>query len=156
MAAEFRKLYENGQSLEEYSAFLLDDNRSHNCKAQAIYAGLKHCDEVSKIDGLIKEFEEIQRTISLYFPCIGMALSRLFFYIRKGAKRTMDPTILNRSVLPAFDDGTENTIFMDAITRAKATGSIELYFRELSDYFSEISEGSLRKLFMANELLIFL
>lgn len=41
IATEFRKLHEDGQSLDDYSNFLLDDDRSHNCKAQAIYAGLK-------------------------------------------------------------------------------------------------------------------
>lgn len=145
IATEFRKLHEDGQSLDDYSNFLLDDDRSHNCKAQAIYAGLKNCDEVTKIENLIKEYEEIQRTVSIYFPCIGMALDSLFFYIRKGAKRTISPAIFNRSVLPTLDDDRENSVFIKAITLAKATNSIELYFRELSNYFSQVSEGSLRQ-----------
>ena len=145
IASEFRKLYVEGQSLDDFSAFLLNDDKSHNYKAQAIYAGLKKCDEVAKIEGLIKEFDEVQRTVALYFPCIGMALSKIFYYINQGAKRTMHPAIFNRAVLPASSDGTKNTAFIKAITYAKDTNSTELYFRELSDYFSEISEGSLKQ-----------
>ena len=145
IASEFRKLHEDGQSLDDFSDFLLDDDKSHNYKAQAIYAGLKNCDEVTKIEGLIKEFDEVQRTVSLHFPCIGMALHKIFYYIRQGAKRTMHPTIFSRAVLPALPDGTKNTAFIQAITFAKETNSTELYFRELSNYFSEISEGSLRQ-----------
>lgn len=74
-----------------------------------------------------------------------MALDSLFFYIRKGAKRTISPAIFNRSVLPTLDDDRENSVFIKAITLAKATNSIELYFRELSNYFSQVSEGSLRQ-----------
>ena len=140
---EFRKLHENEQSLDEYSALLIDDNKSHNYKAQAIYAGLKHCDEVGKIDNLIKEFGDVAQTVSLHLPCIGMALQKLFFYIEEAAKRTISPAVFSKSVSATFGDGTPNTSFDQAITNAKTTNSPELYFRTLSDYFSEISEGSL-------------
>ena len=137
IASEFRKLHEDGQSLDDFSDFLLDDDKSHNYMAQAIYAGLKHCDEVARLDGLIKEFEEVARTVSVYLPCIGTALNKLFFYIETAAKRTMSPAIFSKSL--------QHASFQSAIHDAKSKNSLELYFRELSEFFSSISDGSLRQ-----------
>lgn len=141
IASEFKQLYEKNQSLKDYSNFLIEDDRSHNYKAQAIYSGLKHCDEVAKINELIKEVEEVERTITLHFPCIGVALRKLFFYIKMAARRTMSPKLFSDCV----SNGVENEIFMRAIFEAEKTNSSKLYFKEFSEYFSEISENSLRQ-----------
>ena len=81
IADELKKLLEEGQSLEDYSQFLLNDDKSHNYKAQAIYSGLKRCDEVAQIKDLIRSVQDAERTVTLHFPGIGTAIRKLFFIL---------------------------------------------------------------------------
>ena len=70
---ELKELFSENQSMEEYSEFLLKES-SQNYKAIAIYAGLKKCEEVNQIKGIIKEIEESTRNILIRFPLLGRAI----------------------------------------------------------------------------------
>ena len=58
IADELKKLHEEGQSIEGFSNFLLNDEKSHNYKAQAIYSGLKRCEEVNQIKEMLKMLQD--------------------------------------------------------------------------------------------------
>jgi len=145
IADELRKLLEDGQSLEDYSQFLLNDEKSHNYKAQAIYSGLKRCGEVVQIKELIRSVEDAQRTVALRFPGIGSAIRKLFFYIDRAANRTISSRVINRCLSAELEDGVENKAFKQAISNASATGSSELYFKELAIYITSVANASLRQ-----------
>ena len=65
IADELKKLHEKGQSLESFSNFLLSDEKSHNYKAQAIYSGLKRCDEVKQIKEMLKMLQDAFNNFAL-------------------------------------------------------------------------------------------
>ena len=132
IADELKKLLEEGQSLEDYSQFLLNDDKSHNYKAQAIYSGLKRCDEVAQIKDLIRSVQDAERTVTLHFPSIGTAIRKLFFYIDRAANRTISSRVFNNSLAAELEDSVENTPFINAVSSATATESPELYFKELA------------------------
>ena len=142
---ELKKLLEDGQSLEEYSQFLLNDEKSHNYKAQAIYSGLKRCGEVAQIKELIRSVQDAKRTVTLHFPGIGAAIGKLFFYIDRAANRTISSKVFNRSLSVDLEDGVENTSFKQAVANAAATGSAELYFKELAVYITSVAKASLKQ-----------
>lgn len=142
---ELKKLLEKDQSLEEYSQFLLNDEKSHNYKAQAIYSGLKRCEDVIQIKELIRSVEDAERTVTLHFPAIGFGLRKLFFYIDRAANRTISSGVFNRSLSAELEDGVENSAFKKAISTAAATGSPELYFKELAIYLTSVAKASLRQ-----------
>lgn len=145
IADELKKLLEDGQSLEDYSQFLLNDDKSHNYKAQAIYSGLKRCDEVAQIKDLIRSVQDAERTVALHFPGIGTAIRKLFFYIDRAANRTISSRVFNDRLAAELEDGTENTPFIQAVSNAAATGSSELYFKELAIYITSIAKASLKQ-----------
>lgn len=144
IADELKKLYEEGQSLEDFSKFLLNDEKSHNYKAQAIYSGLKRCDEVSQIKEMLKDVQDAERSITLRFPGLGLAIKKLVFYIDRAATRTVSSRILNRSISANLDDGLENEVFKNAVADAAATGFKELYFKELAIFITSVAKSSLR------------
>lgn len=145
IADELKKLLEDGQSLEDYSQFLLNDDKSHNYKAQAIYSGLKRCDEVAQIKDLIRSVQDAERTVTLHFPGIGNAIRKLFFYIDRAANRTISSRVFNNSLAAELEDGVENTPFIHAVSDAAATGSSELYFKELAIYITSVAKASLKQ-----------
>lgn len=145
IADELKKLLEDGQSLEDYSQFLLNDEKSHNYKAQAIYSGLKRCDEVVQIKELIRSVEDSQRTVALHFPGIGMAIRKLFFYIDRAANKTISSRVFNKFLSTELEDGIENIAFKKAISTAASTGSSELYFKELAIYITSVAKASLKQ-----------
>lgn len=145
IADELKKLLEDGQSLEDYSQFLLNDDKSHNYKAQAIYSGLKRCDEVAQIKDLIRSVQDAERTVTLHFPGIGTAIRKLFFYIDRAANRTISSRVFNKSLAAELEDGVENTPFIHAVSDAAATGSSELYFKELAIYITSVAKASLKQ-----------
>ena len=145
IADELKKLLEDGQSLEDYSQFLLNDDKSHNYKAQAIYSGLKRCDEVAQIKDLIRSVQDAERTVTLHFPGIGTAIRKLFFYIDRAANRTISSRVFNNSLAAELEDGVENTPFIHAVSDAAATGSSELYFKELAIYITSVAKASLKQ-----------
>lgn len=145
IADELKNLKEDNQSLEDYSSFLLDDKRSHNYKAQAIYSGLKRCDEVIQIKELIKSVEDAERTIELHFPGLGTAIKKLFFYIDRSAYRTISSRVLNESLSARLEDGDENTVFKQVVFDASSTASAELYFKEIAIYITSVARVSLKQ-----------
>ena len=145
IADELKKLHEKEQSLESFSNFLLNDEKSHNYKAQAIYSGLKRCDEVNQIKEMLKMVQDAERSIVLRFPGIGQAIRKLSFYINRAATRTVSSHILNKSVTATFDDGVDNEAFRSAVSNAAATGSTELYFKELAIYITSVVRSSLKR-----------
>lgn len=144
VAEELKSLYSPEQSLEDFSEFLLDDEVSHNYKGLAIYSGLKQCAEVTQIRGLIKELQDAERIITVRYPFLGKAFSKLSFYITEAAKRTISSSVLNRSMMTSFEDGTKNEPFNEAVKAASETGTPELYFKELAIFITEVSKASLR------------
>lgn len=144
VADELKKLLDDGQSLEDYSQFLLNEEKSHNYKAQAIYSGLKRCDEVREIKNLIREALDAERTVTLRFPSIGKALQKCFFYIDRAANRTISSAVFSKSLSSELDDGIENISFKEAVSNASATGSPELYFKEIAIYITSVANASLR------------
>lgn len=144
IADELKNLHEKGQSLEDFSNFLLDDVKSHNYKAQAIYSGLKRCDEVAQIKEMLKQIEESERVLTLRFSGIGLAVRKLVFYVERSATRTISSRILNQSLSAELDEGIENDPLKEALQSAAATGSEELYFKELGIYITSVTKSSLR------------
>ncbi|MDY4769491.1 MAG: hypothetical protein SO267_01975 [Lachnospiraceae bacterium] len=145
VAEELKKLMDDGQTLEDFSGFLLDDNKSHNYKAQAIYSGLKKCDEVSEINHMIKKVDDLKRQISIYYPGLGKAISKLLFYINRAASKTISSRVLNRSISALLDDEEENLAFKKAVEDAASTGSKELYFKELAIYITSVASAALKQ-----------
>lgn len=145
IADELKKLHEKGQSFESFSNFLLSDEKSHNYKAQAIYSGLKRCDEVNQIKEMLKMLQDAERSIILRFPGLGQAIRKLSFYINRAATRTVSSHILNKSIAATLDDGVENESFRSAVSNAAATGSTELYFKELAIYITSVIKSSLKQ-----------
>ena len=145
IADELKKLHEKGQSLESFSNFLLNDEKSHNYKAQAIYSGLKRCDEVNQIKEMLKMIQDAERSIILRIPSIGQAIRKLSFYINRAATRTVSSHILNKSIAATLEDGIENESFRSAVSNAAATGSTELYFKELAIYITSVVKSSLKQ-----------
>ena len=123
IADELKKLHEEGQSIEGFSNFLLNDEKSHNYKAQAIYSGLKRCEEVNQIKEMLKMLQDAERSILLRFPGIGQAIRKLTFYIDRAATRTVSSHILNKSMAATFEDGVENEPFRNAISDAAAAAA---------------------------------
>ena len=144
VAEELKSLYSADQSLEDFSEFLLNDEASHNYKGLAIYSGLKQCVEVTQIKGLIKDLQDAERVITAKLPFLGKAFSKLSFYITEAAKRTISSSVLNRSMMTTFEDGTKNEPFNQAVKAAAETGTPELYFKELAVFITEVSQSSLR------------
>lgn len=145
IADELKNLLEDGQSLEDYSQFLLNDEKSHNYKAQAIYSGLKRCDEVAQIKELIRSVQDAEKTVTLHFPGIGTAIRKLFFYIDRAANRTISSRVFNNSLSAELEEGIENSSFKQAVSNASATGSEELYFKELAIYITSVAKASLKQ-----------
>lgn len=144
IADELRTLYSADQELEEFSKFLLDDEKSQNYKALAIYTGLKKCSEVTQIKELVKNVQTAERLITVKCPYFGKSLSKLSFYITHAATKTVSAGMLHRSMRAKMRDGSDNALFHEAVKAAQKTGSPELFFKELALYVTSISRHSLK------------
>lgn len=136
---ELRPMYD-GYTIESFSKWLLSEESS-NFKAQAIYMGLQKCDGVKEIQILIDRIEDSQRTISTTFPQLGRAVRALLFYVTKPANFCISTRNLNSNL--KFSNDEENAGIKEAVKQAQATGSEELYFRQLSFYITAICEKPL-------------
>lgn len=136
---ELRPMFE-GYTIESFSKWLLSEDSS-NFKAQAIYMGLQKCDGVKEIQVLIDKIEDSQRAISTTFPQLGRSVRALLFYVTKPANFCTSTAYLSRNL--KFYNDEENAGIKEAVKRAQATGSEELYFRELSFYVTAICEKPL-------------
>ena len=136
---ELRPMYD-GYTIESFSKWLLSEESS-NFKAQAIYMGLQKCDGVKEIQILIDRIEDSQRTISTTFPQLGRAVRALLFYVTKPANFCISTRNLNGNL--KFSNDEENAGIKEAVKQAQATGSEELYFRQLSFYITAICEKPL-------------
>lgn len=136
---ELRPMFE-GYTVESFSKWLLSEDSS-NFKAQAIYMGLQKCDGVKEIQVLIDRIEDSQRTISTTFPQLGRAIRALLFYVTKPANFCISTRNLNGNL--KFSNDEENVGIKEAVKQAQATGSEELYFRQLSFYITAICEKPL-------------
>lgn len=136
---ELRPMYD-GYTIESFSKWLLSEESS-NFKAQAIYMGLQKCDGVKEIQILIDRIEDSQRAISSTFPQLGRAVRALLFYVTKPANFCISTRNLNGNL--KFSNDEENAGIKEAVKQAQATGSEELYFRQLSFYITAICEKPL-------------
>ena len=131
---ELRPMFE-GYTIDSFSKWLLSEDSS-NFKAQAIYMGLQKCDGVKEIQVLIDRIEDSQRTISTSFPQLGRAIRALLFYVTKPANYCISTRNLNGNL--KFSNDEENAGIRKAVKEAQATGSEELYFRQLAFYITAI------------------
>ncbi|MBO5351663.1 MAG: hypothetical protein J6A77_00005 [Lachnospiraceae bacterium] len=140
IANELKELFTENQTIEEYSEFLISE-KSKNYKALAIYSGLKKCTEVSQINEIIRKLEESNRNILMRFPIIGKSIQKLIFYITSPAEQAISSHSLNKSLFYTMDDGETNELLKEVLKDAAATGSKELYFKELAIYLTNVSRA---------------
>ena len=125
---------------------MLNNDESYNYKLQAIYSGLRHCDEVSQIKELLRSVQDAERTISLYFPGIGTAINKIFFNIDYTARLTFSIRFHIDNLSAKFDpNDAQNTNFIQAVSKATSTESPELYFKDLAIYIARVVGASLKQ-----------
>lgn len=140
IANELKELFTENQTMEEYSEFLISE-KSKNYKALAIYSGLKKCSEVNQINEIIKQLEDSNRNILMRFPLIGKSIQKLIFYITTPAEKAISSRSLNKSLFYTMEDGEMNDFLKEVLKDAAATGSKELYFKELAIYLTNVSRA---------------
>ena len=131
IAEELKVLHTENQPLDEFSNDFMLSEESRNYKALAIYMGLKKCDEVKEINGLVEEIEECQRNIISKFPVLGKIFSNLSFYITLPAEKAITSGILNANI-QYIVNGEENEGLKRAVSSALEEGTKELYFKRIA------------------------
>ncbi len=134
IAQEMKPMFE-GHTIESFSKWMLSEDSS-NYKALSVYMGLEKCEGVKEIKTLLEKIESTQRIISTRLPMIGRAYRALLFYITKPANYCTSNTNISQNL--KFKNNEENLAIKQMVKNAQATGSVELYFRELSIFITLI------------------